>query len=315
MTNDTYITKYRPITLDEIIGQKHVVRSLKELIKDKTKFPHGFIFEGNSGCGKTSISRIIARELKCLDHNIIEVDAGKYTGVDTTRELINNLNYTNFGNNPLKFVIMDEAHKLSSSSFDALLKILEEPPPHVYFCFCTTEGSKIPPAIKTRCHLYNLKPVLSDEIFNLLKFVRDKENLELDDGCLSLIADESEGSPRQALSYLSQCRGCKTKEEIAELIESAIDNKEIIDLCKMLMNGSNWGDISICLKDLRKQNLQPESIRINIANWFNACALNAKNDKEVVKFLTMLSNFSKPIYDNTGWATLTLSCGGVIYGG
>ena len=313
--NETYITKYRPISLDEVIGHKNVIASLQELFKNKATLPHGFIFISDPGLGKTTFSRIIGNILGCIDANIIEVDAGVVTGVDAMRDLISTLRYGGLGLNSNKLVILDEAHKLSSSACDALLKTLEEPPSHVYFCLCTTDGSKISNAIKTRCHVYNLNPINSRDIYNLLKLAKENENLGLSDDCLELISSECNGSPRQALSYLSQCRACKDKKEVAELIETANENSEVIELCKMLMNSSNvnWSNIASTLKNLKKQQLQPESIRINIANWFNACALNSSNAKDTIKFLTILSNFSKPIYETTGWVTLTLACGGVVF--
>ena len=177
MITETYITKYRPISLDEVIGHKNVIISLQELFKNKATLPHGFIFVSDPGCGKTSFSRIIGNKLDCIDTNIIEVDAGIVTGVDAMRELISNLRYGGLGLNSNKLVILDEVHKLSSSAWDALLKTLEEPPPHVYFCLCTTDGKKVPETIKTRCHVYNLKPVDSNEIYNLLKLVKEIQNL------------------------------------------------------------------------------------------------------------------------------------------
>lgn len=313
MSNETYITKYRPINLDEIIGHKNIVLSLRELFKDKLNLPHGYIFSGNSGTGKSTFSRIIAREIGCNDYNITEVDAGVYSGVDSIRELLNSLQYSGLGSNPIKFIIIDECQKLSSSSFDALLKTLEEPPPHVYFCFCTTDDNKIPKTIKNRCHIYNLKPIDTKEIYTLLILVKDNENLKLPYDCLELIAEKCEGVPRQALSYLSQCRGCTNKKEVAELIESVVENNEVVELCRAIMNKSHWSSIALIIKNLKEQKLQPESVRINIVNWFNACALNSNDAKNAVKFLTILNNFIKPIYENTGWATLTVACGGAIF--
>lgn len=314
MTNETYITKYRPINLDEIIGHKAIVLSLKELLKNKSSLPHGFLFVGEPGCGKTSFSRILARELGCDDQNILEVDAGIVSGVDAMRELMSNVKYHGFGKSSTRCIIIDEVQRLSSAAWDSILKTLEEPPEHVYFCFCTTDGSKIPKAIANqRCHRYTLKEIKEQEICDYLNFVKENENLKLSTECLALISKECNGSPRQALSYLSQCRACTTPKEVADLIESAVENNEVIELCKTLMKKSSWNNISVILKNLKSQNLQPESVRINIANYFNACILNSYNDKEAIKFLTILNNFSKPIYENTGWVTLTLACGSVIY--
>jgi len=272
------------------------------------------MFVGEPGFGKTTFARIIAKELGCDYCNITEYDAGMLSGVDAMKDLLSCLKYSGFGSNPIKFIIIDEAHRLSSAAWDSILKTLEEPPTHVYFVFCTTDGAKVPKAVTNqRCHKYNLKPVDSKEVYNLLKLVKENENLELGDDCLKLISEESTGSPRQALSYLSQCRACKTKEEVAELIESTEENNEVIELCKAVMNKSQWSNIAGILKNLKEQKLQPEFIRINMANYFSACALNSGDNKNAIKFLTILNNFTKPIYENTGWATLTVACGGAIF--
>lgn len=315
METETYITKYRPITLDEVIGHKNIVSSIQGLLKDIKTLPHGFVFISSPGLGKTSFSRIIAKHLKCDDHNILEIDAGIVTGVEAMRELLEGLKYTGFGNSPTKVIIMDEVQRLSNSAWDAILKTLEEPPAHVYFCFCTTEGNKVPDAIKNqRCHVYNLKPVDSKEIFNLLKLVKENEILEIPDDCLELISNECNGSPRQALSYLSQCRSCKDKKEVLDLIESVEENNEVIELIKALINKASWEKIGSILKSLKEQKLQPESIRIQIAHYITGCVLKSDNKStNAIKFLKLLSNFSKPIYETTGWATLTLACGGVLF--
>lgn len=312
--DNSFITKYRPISLDEVIGNGVVVTSLKDLTKNIEKMPHCYILHSeHPGLGKTSLARILAKIVHCDDNNIIEVDAGVYTGIDAMRNLQDSLNYAGFGDNANKFIIIDEAHALSAASWKSLLKIVEEPPRHVYFVFCTTDIAKIPEAIKTRCHCYKLLPVLSDKLLDLLEFVCNNEQLLLSKEQLKFIADNSKGSPRQALCYLSQCRACKTIDEIIVLIETSDDNKEVIDLFQSLLK-KDWSSISKILKSLKTQNLQPETIRIQLANLLTAYILNARNPNDAVKYLTILDHFSKPIYENTGWAVLTLACGGANFG-
>lgn len=305
--------KYRPDNLEFVVGQNNTVNSLKELLKDRVKMPHSYLFVGNSGVGKTTFSRILAKELGCTSQNIQEINAADATGVDDMRDLIEGLRYTSMGNSPIKFIILDEAHMFSKSSWNALLKILEEPPRHVFFAILTTELEKVPKTIQTRCHTYTLKDVRPDDLFDLLSYVCEEEKIELPKGSLELIAKESQGSPRQALVYLSQVRGCTTKEEVADMLHTAIDSSEVIDLCRLLVSKNpSWQEALKILRGLK--DTSPESSRIQIVNYLQSCILNARTEEDAVRFLSTMDKFSKPIYQATGISELLLSVGDVCFG-
>lgn len=304
-------TKYRPSDLDLIIGQATLVNSLKELLKDKVRMPHSYLFVGNSGCGKTSTARILAKELGCSSTNIIELNAADKTGVDDMRELLDGLRYTSMGSNPIKFLIVDECHQLSKSAWNSLLKAVEEPNKHIFWAFCTTELEKVPKTIQTRCHTYTLKDVRPDDLFDLLSYVCEEEKIELPKGSLELIAKESQGSPRQALVYLSQVRGCTTKEEIAEMLHTAIDSSEVIDLCRLLISKNpSWQEALKILKNLK--DMSGESVRIPVQNYFLAVILNSKSEEESFRLLRILDVFSKPCKQQTGIAEIVLGVGEII---
>src|SRR3989304_1453147 len=146
----TLHTKYRPKHFEEVIGQIEIVKSLQNLI-ETGKMPKSFLFTGPSGTGKTTLARIIANKLGCDIQNIIEVDAATNTGVEDMRVLCEGLRYPAFGLTTVKVAIVDECQEISKSSWSSLLKIIEEPPSHLYFVFCTTEPSKVLDTIKTRC--------------------------------------------------------------------------------------------------------------------------------------------------------------------
>lgn len=300
--------KYRPQTLDEIVGHKPVIRSLKGLLKTK-ELPHSLIFAGPSGVGKTTIARILARELqpKSVVASYTEIDAANNTGVDAMRELTESLNYASItGNSGLKFIILDEAHELSKNAFDALLKPLEDTPQHVYIALCTTEPNKIPKTIQTRCHMYLLREVEVDDIVELLEYIRREESMRIPEKALVTIARESFGSVRQAIVYLSQCRNCKTTEAVDELLASPENSGDIKELCQFIAKGStNWSQAVTILKRVRSMN--PESIRILVANYLTACVLNAKSDRQSMAFLTKLQNFSKPIYSKQAFYEIVLN--------
>jgi DNA polymerase-3 subunit gamma/tau len=312
MTNDL-IVKFRPQTIEGIIGQKSTVKSLKKFFKDPVEdLPHAFIFSGPTGTGKTTISRIIAKHLKCTEANIIEVDAGTLTGVDTIRELQEGLSFGAFSASPIKFIIIDECHGLSAGAWKALHKVIEEPPKHVYWSLCTTESGKIPETIKSRCHEYTLKSVDKDDIQDLLELIATKEEFNIPEEVLQFIASKSNGSPRFALNYLSKCRNCEDVDEAAELINTVVDDDpKVIDLIRAITN-SDWTKASAALKIVKE--LNAESVRIQIAAYYAICILNSKNDRDAAKFLGLLSKFSDPVVSQSGFSDLVMRVGDAILG-
>jgi DNA polymerase-3 subunit gamma/tau len=297
---------------EEIIGQNHVVSSIMSL-KEKG-YPHSFLFAGNSGVGKTTIARVVARELGCLPGNIIEFAAADTTGVDDIRQLLKGLDYSSLGKSPLKFVILDECHRLSKNAWDALLKPIEEPPKHVYYALCTTESVKVPNTIKTRCHVYNLRDVAKSDLLDLIDYVSSEEGITLPKGAEHLIAQESYGSPRRALVFLSMCRGCKTIEEVSFVLEAPMEGSEVIDLCRLIgkpIVEETWKKVKDILVRLKETN--PESVRIQICNYYQSAALKAETEKQFSHALNILSEFDKPTNPQTGMTDILLSVAKVLY--
>ena len=215
--------KYRPHNFQELVGQAHTIRTLVNAL-DNNNLHHGFLFTGTRGVGKTTIARIFAKSVNCekgissnpcgkcetcleIDRgqsiDLIELDAASHTGVDHMREILENAQYTPT-KNLYKIYLIDEVHMLSKSSFNALLKTLEEPPGHIKFLLATTDPKKLPITILSRCLQFNLNKLSHDEIFNHLKFIMDSEGLEFEDDALSKIAEFGNGSMRDALSLLDQ---------------------------------------------------------------------------------------------------------------
>lgn len=295
--------KYRPQIFDEVIGQDIIVKSLTSLLKEG-KLPHSFIFSGISGSGKTTLARILSKEVGCTSP--IEVDAATYTGIDDVRQISDGLQYAGIGNT-IKFVIMDEAHALSKQAWQALLKIVEEPPKHVYFVFCTTEVEKIPAAIKTRCHSYRLQPVSETLLVEWLTYIVEVENIITDAKIISAIASKAEGSPRQAIVYLSQVAGITVLEEALSLMESLSSHKEVIELCRALCKEEpNFSEVKSILLSLKGQS-NAEAIRMQIQGYFQACALNAKNINDFKRFSAILDVFSKPAFTSHGLSEIIIS--------
>ena len=303
--------KYRPKDLGGVVGQDAVIKSLQGALK-KATHGHAYLFTGPAGTGKTTLARILATHFKVSPENITEADAATNTGIDAMREITATLRYQGFGDSPNKMIILDEAHMLSKQAFASLLKSVEEPPEHCYFCFCTTDGGKIPEAIRTRCSSYDLKPVRYDDLMDLLEMVAEQEGLKTPDSYLQQVAKVCGGSPRQALVMLSMVDGCSDDDEVARVLESPLENKEVIDLCRMLVQGSlDWKKVQSTLKGL--SDMPPESIRIVVVNYLNSCLIGAKSEREIPKLLDLLAAFSKPCNPSDKMAGILLAIGNLMF--
>jgi DNA polymerase-3 subunit gamma/tau len=310
-TEEPLHVKYRPKTLADVRGQDATVKSLKKVLSAATR-PHAYLFTGPSGCGKTTLARIVASHAGVLPSNVAEADAATNNGIDSMREITGGLRYQGFGEQPNKFVIIDECHALSKAAWQALLKTLEEPPAHVYFALCTTEPGKVPDTIRTRCAAYDLKPVRADDIVELLEEVCTAEKFDTPDKHLSHIARACGGSPRQALMMLAMGHSCETTEELLVLLEQPLENKELIDLCRALVGGQlTWPKLTATLKAMEEVN--PESVRIVTVNYLGSCLMGAKTDEQAERLLHMLHPFLKPFNASDKVAPLLAAFGDVLY--
>ena len=215
--------KYRPGTFDDVIGQPHVVQTLVNAMTTK-RIAQAYLFSGTRGVGKTTVARILAKALNCEQGptgmpcgicvncmeiaqghsvDVIEIDGASNTSVDDVREIRENVKFTPF-KGAYRVYIIDEVHMLSNSAFNALLKTLEEPPPHVVFIFATTEIHKIPATILSRCQHYNFRRIAKTEIIARLRHVAEQDGIKLEERSLAALARASEGSMRDGLSLLDQ---------------------------------------------------------------------------------------------------------------
>src|SRR5208283_722216 len=215
--------KWRPKKFAEMVGQEHVLKALGHAL-DSGKVHHAFLFTGTRGVGKTTVARILAKSLNCetgvsanpcgvcaacreIDEgrfvDLIEVDAASRTKVDDTRELLDNVQYAPTRGR-YKVYLIDEVHMLSNHSFNALLKTLEEPPPHIKFLLATTDPQKLPVTVLSRCLQFSLKRLSASLVGERLKFIAKEERLDYEPAALALLARAADGSMRDGLSLLDQ---------------------------------------------------------------------------------------------------------------
>lgn len=255
--------KWRPRQFSELVGQEHVLRALANAL-DAGRVHHAFLFTGTRGVGKTTIARILAKSLNCetgvsskpcgkcaacreIDEgrfvDLIEVDAASRTKVDDTRELLDNVQYAP-ARGRYKVYLIDEVHMLSGHSFNALLKTLEEPPPHVKFLLATTDPQKLPVTVLSRCLQFNLKRLPATLIRARLEHIAKAENLPFETAALELVARAADGSLRDALSLLDQLiafGGGKLTEAEARAMLGTIDRVQTIKLLELLAAGDAAG--------------------------------------------------------------------------
>lgn len=236
--------KWRPQSFSEVVGQEHVVRALQNALAKK-RIGHAYLFAGPRGVGKTTVARILAKALNCekgptpdpcnrctscmditkgTSIDVIEIDGASNTSVDDVREIKESVRYLPSGGR-YKVYIVDEVHMLSASAFNALLKTLEEPPPHIVFVFATTEPHKIPATILSRCQRFDFKRLTLRKIRETLKGIAEAEGIEMDDKALLLIAREADGSMRDAQVMLDQIMAFKGER---------VDDKDVVDLFGLL---------------------------------------------------------------------------------
>jgi DNA polymerase III subunit gamma/tau len=251
--------KWRPKRFAEMVGQEHVLKALANSL-DSGKIHHAFLFTGTRGVGKTTVARILAKSLNCetgvssnpcgkcaacreIDEgrfvDLIEVDAASRTKVDDTRELLDNVQYAP-SRGRYKVYLIDEVHMLSNHSFNALLKTLEEPPPHVKFLLATTDPQRLPVTVLSRCLQFSLKRLSSNLIGERLKAVASAEQLEYEPAALALIARSAEGSMRDALSLLDQLiafGGGALSEMNARAMLGTIDRSHVTKIVEALARG------------------------------------------------------------------------------
>jgi DNA polymerase III subunit gamma/tau len=245
MSYQVLARKYRPQRFSEVIGQEHVTRTLKNAI-DQQRIAHGYIFSGHRGIGKTTIARILAMALNCRatdkpnpepcgvcescvevragnSVDVIEIDAATNRGIDEIRELRDAARYRP-ARDRFKIYILDEAHQITDAAFNALLKTLEEPPPHIIFMMATTQAEDIPQTIRSRCQHFSFHAVKFDEIVAQLAAIAGKENIQTDDEALAVLAEAGDGSMRDALSIMDQAIACCGTRLSGELVRGLVGN-------------------------------------------------------------------------------------------
>jgi DNA polymerase-3 subunit gamma/tau len=311
MSYQVLARKYRPSSFSEVVGQEHVLKALENSIS-QNKLHQAYIFSGTRGVGKTTIARVFSKCLNCMQADspqvipcdkcsaceeikigrhmeFLEVDAASRTGVDDMRELLDSVQYKP-ANARFKIYLIDEVHMLSKSSFNALLKTLEEPPPHVMFLMATTEVEKVPKTVLSRCLQLNLKVIPEAKIQLHLKSLLDLESIEYDEESIALIADSAQGSVRDGLTLLDQAiahgNGSLNADDVKALL-GTIDQSYIIELVEHVVAGNGDGAYN-ALHKITELNVEYEQVLKILISVFHKISLHQQlhnNESESIQRL------------------------------
>jgi DNA polymerase-3 subunit gamma/tau len=281
--------KHRPTSLDEVIGNNEIKTTLKGMFK-KNDIPHSMLFHGPTGCGKTTLARIIANKLGCEENNIIEIDTAQFRGIDTIRDLRKNIQFTPLGGG-IRVYIIDEVHKMTGDAQNAFLKMLEDTPNHIYFILCTTDPQSLLPTIKGRCSQFQVKELADDEMQDLLVKTAEEEGDSITKEIIQQITQDSQGHPRNALQILEQVLSTPIKKRLAIAQQAAIEQSESIALCRALIKGEPWNKVKVILQGLKGQDA--EGIRRVVIGYAQSVLLSSDNERAAL----ILEEFLEPTYN------------------
>jgi len=306
--------QYRPKSLKTFIGNEAVIESLQTVLQ-RGKPPSAFLFTGMGGTGKTTIGRITARMLKCRKANFKELNSADDRGIEGIRKIISDMKYTALDGGK-KVILLDEAHCLTKPAQEALLKALEEPPPHVHWIVCTTNPEVLKPTFKRRCHTYELELLKNADLFRLLELILRKEkrtSVLKSTKVIEKIIELADGSAGQAVKLLDQVIDMDDAERSLGALQSAgTSESDVISICRTLCHynmpeKTKWLQIKKMIKAYKGDG---ESARRPILGYLNAIMLNNGGDD----IFFMMQPF-KESFINSGTAGLTMACYEAVFGG
>lgn len=268
---------YRPKTLKEMEGNRSTIEALQAILSREKDLPHAFLFHGGSGCGKTTLGRIVANELGCAPADMREVDVADFRGIDTIRDIRQQARLKPMAG-PVRVWILDECHKLTGDAQNALLKILEDTPPHVFFILCTTDPEKLLKTIRSRCMAFSVGPLSERQTIRLLQRIVQAEGVEnFPEEAYKQLHAASQGHPRRAVVELDRIIDLDPKSVLKAIEQTSKDEALGVDLCRALLKREKWEKVAAVLRGLQDQ--EEESLRRLVLKWMNTVLLKEDNQQ------------------------------------
>jgi len=301
--------KYRPQTLDEVMGNEDVIEVLRAQISGKQAMPRSILLHGPTGCGKTSLARIIAHGVGCGEADLNEIDSASFgRGIDTIRDIRKQSAYRPL-EGKCRVWILDEVHRLTGDAQSALLKALEDTPEHVYYILCTTDPQKLLPTIRGRCSQLQVQPLTDREMKLLIRKVVKGEGETLSKEIYDQIVQDSLGHPRNALQILAQVLAVDEESRLRVAKRTAEIESKTIELCRALTNAAPWKQIANILKGLTDED--PEQVRRAVLGYCQAVLLKTEAQNDGIA--SVMQEFLEPLY-NTGFPGLVFACYSTVFG-
>jgi len=297
VVKDGFHIELRPKTFDEVIGQEHTIKVLKEMLSREHK-PHSYLLYGPTGCGKTTIARLIAKELGCSDHEFYEMNTANLRGIDTVRDVIEASQFVPMMGK-VKVFLFDECHMITGQAAEALLKFLEDTPKYVYVILATTNPEKLLATVKGRLEKFQIHPLKTKQMLNFILDVSEKKGIQISDKIIERIHEIANGCPREALLLLEKVCNATNEEEANKSLDTESDAEWIREICGHLLNRmKNWSRIVEILKKHEEEDI--DNARRGVLGYMQTVILNLKVDLISERNRLRASEIIE-IFDHTFW--------------
>lgn len=299
MTGELY-KRYRPTKLSELVGQDKAVKVLEKLF-DSARMPHAILIHGPSGCGKTTICRIMKKRLKVHDVDFQEINAAQQKGIEFVRELQNRIGLAPAGGK-FRMFYFDEIHQLTAPAQDALLKLFEDTPKHVYFVCATTDPAKLKKTLRNRCTDIGLVSIPIKELEALVNRVCEAEGIKLSDDVRDALVEAADGSARKCLVLLNAVADQEDESSQLDSIKAADTERQTSELARLLLKGSknDYKKAMVIVRGLMAVD-EPESVRRGLIGYCNAILTKGVYSQPAYNVINV---FRDNVYDS-GWAGIT----------
>ena len=294
--------KYRPPDLQHVYGNMDTVAAIETAINREQAFPASILLRGPSGCGKTTLARIVSTMLGAVDRDLKQYNIANMRGIDTARTICDLTNIRPWGK--CRAIILNECHKATVDFWNTMLEVLEEPPPDNYFILCTTEPEKIIDTVRTRCTDYVVELLLPTEMQDLLGYISDAEQANMDDSVIGAIVKAATGSPRKALVMLDAVIDLDTVDaQLGVITTYRASEDTVAELCQAILAKSKWAPIAAQIRRLDRQDA--ESLRYAVLAYYEKILLGGGAHADRVNLI--MDHFAKPI-GAMGRPGLTQAC-------